>query len=154
MRAFHHSSVEVSSISKKKQKTKTKKQNSPLCFLVIFILFFPKKKTPHHHQYRHSLYQVGIWNWLIDWFYAPGLSCHTWGLHSLLGHTDSSDCGMQALSFGMWSLVPWPGIEPAPLALGPQSLNHGAAREIPGMYDLNDLEKSSKTCWILNKCRL
>ena len=53
-------------------------------------------------QYLHSLCQVGIFYLFI--FYAPGLSCHTWGLRSLLGHTDSSDCGMQALSFSMWSL--------------------------------------------------
>ena len=24
-------------------------------------------------------------------------------------------CGIQALSWGMWNLVPWPGIEPGPL---------------------------------------
>ena len=28
------------------------------------------------------------------------------------------------LSCGMWDLVPWPGIEPRPLALGAQSLSH------------------------------
>ena len=28
-------------------------------------------------------------------------------------------------------LVPWPGIEPAPLAVEAQSLNHFTAREVP-----------------------
>ena len=32
---------------------------------------------------------------------------------------------------GMWDLVPWPGIEPGPPALGVWSLNHRAAREAP-----------------------
>ena len=30
----------------------------------------------------------------------------------------------------MWDLVPWPGIEPGPPALGAQSLNHWATREV------------------------
>ena len=31
----------------------------------------------------------------------------------------------------MWDLVPWPGIEPGPPALGAQSLSHWTARETP-----------------------
>ena len=31
----------------------------------------------------------------------------------------------------MWDLVPQPGIKPVPPALGAQSLNHGATREVP-----------------------
>ena len=30
----------------------------------------------------------------------------------------------------MWALVPWPGIEPGPSALGVQSLSHWATREL------------------------
>ena len=33
-------------------------------------------------------------------------------------------CGMQALSCGMWDLVPKSGIRPRPPELGAQSLNH------------------------------
>ena len=33
----------------------------------------------------------------------------------------------------MWDLVPWPGIEPGPLALGTWSLNHWTTREVPWM---------------------
>ena len=33
-------------------------------------------------------------------------------------------CGMRALSCSMRDLVPWPGIEPRPPALGARSLNH------------------------------
>ena len=35
------------------------------------------------------------------------------------------------LSFGMWDLVPWPGIESAPPALGVKSLSHWTTREAP-----------------------
>ena len=40
-------------------------------------------------------------------------------------------CGIQTLSFGMWDLVPWPGIEPGPPALGVKSLSHWTTREVP-----------------------
>ena len=36
------------------------------------------------------------------------------------------------LSFGMWDLVPWPGIEPMAPAPGAQSLSHWTTREVPG----------------------
>ena len=35
------------------------------------------------------------------------------------------------LSCGMWDLVPRPGIEPRPPALGTWSLSHGTTREVP-----------------------
>ena len=38
-------------------------------------------------------------------------------------------CGL--LSYGMWDLVPRPGIEPRPPALGAQSLNHWTTSEVP-----------------------
>ena len=41
----------------------------------------------------------------------------------------------------MWYLVPWPGIEPWPSALGAQSLSHWTTREVPRMHTLQ---------WILN----
>ena len=34
----------------------------------------------------------------------------------------------------MWDLVPWPGIEPGPPALGAQSLTHCATREVPRCF--------------------
>ena len=40
-------------------------------------------------------------------------------------------CGMRTLSWGMWDLVPWPGVEPRPPALGVWSLTHCATRESP-----------------------
>ena len=38
---------------------------------------------------------------------------------------------MLGLSCGMWDLVPWPGIEPGPPALGVLSLGHWTTREVP-----------------------
>ena len=35
------------------------------------------------------------------------------------------------LSCDMWGLVPWPGIEPLPPALGALSLSHWTTREVP-----------------------
>ena len=40
--------------------------------------------------------------------------------------------GMPDFSFSMWNLVPQPGIEPRPLALGVQSLSHWTSRKDPG----------------------
>ena len=36
----------------------------------------------------------------------------------------------------MWDLVPQPGIEPGPPALGAQSLSHRTVREVPNKYFL------------------
>ena len=38
---------------------------------------------------------------------------------------------LHTLSFGMWDLVPWPGIEPGPPTLGAQSLRHCTPKEVP-----------------------
>ena len=40
-------------------------------------------------------------------------------------------CGMQVFSCSMRNLVPWPGIEPRPPALGAQSHSHWTTREAP-----------------------
>ena len=38
---------------------------------------------------------------------------------------------MWTLCCSMWDLVPWPGIEPRPLALGVQNLSHWTTRKAP-----------------------
>ena len=47
------------------------------------------------------------------------------------------------LSCGLWGLVPWPGIEPGPPALGAWSLSHWTAREVP------DISLKSVKCIIV-----
>ena len=39
--------------------------------------------------------------------------------------------GLCTLSWGLWDLVPWPGREPRPLALGTLSLSHWTTVEVP-----------------------
>ena len=34
----------------------------------------------------------------------------------------------------MWDLVPWPGIEPRPLALRVQSLTHWTTSKVPAIF--------------------
>ena len=38
---------------------------------------------------------------------------------------------MPGLNCGMWDIVPPPGIESTPLALGAQGLSHWTTREVP-----------------------
>ena len=45
-------------------------------------------------------------------------------------------CSMRTLSCGMWDLVPKPGIEPGPPALGARSLRHWTTREVPTPFFL------------------
>ena len=52
-------------------------------------------------------------------------------------------CCMQTLSWGMWDLVPWPGIKPGPPALQAWSLSHWTTREVPKMYSFTVVEARS-----------
>ena len=47
--------------------------------------------------------------------------------------------GMRTLSYGMWDLVPQPGIKPRPPALGVWCLSHWTTREVLRAYTLNML---------------
>ena len=64
---------------------------------------------------------------------VPGLGYGRWDLLSSLWH-------VVIFSWGMWDLVPWPGMELEPSALGAWSLSHW---KVP-MFSLLK-EKSSKT---------
>ena len=61
---------------------------------------------------------------LFIYLAALGLSYGTWDFWSLAA-------GMQTLGCGMWILVPRPGMEPRPSALGAWSLSHWITREVP-----------------------
>ena len=53
-------------------------------------------------------------------------------LHRILVATSKIfTCVMQTLTYSMWDLVPWPGFEPGPPALGAQSLSHWTSRKVP-----------------------
>ena len=51
----------------------------------------------------------------------------------LLGHSamQNLNCGMQTLSYGMWDLAAWPGIESWPPALGMHCVSHWTTRKAP-----------------------
>ena len=54
-----------------------------------------------------------------------------WGFFCLfVVFFDCISCGMRNLSCGLWDLVPWPGLEPGPPALGARSLSHQTTREV------------------------
>ena len=48
-------------------------------------------------------------------------------------------CGIHTLSYGVWDLVPQPGIESRPPALGMQSLSHWTTREVPDVTEISEL---------------
>ena len=68
----------------------------------------------------------------------PGLSCGTRDVRASLQHAGS-------FVKGMWSLAPWPGIEPKPLAMGAWSLSHWTTREVP-LLQLFILELNCAEC--------
>ena len=101
-------------------------QFSQVFSMRIFFLFF---------------FNIYLFIWLPQVLVAAcGIfSCSMWTLR----------CGMLAFSCSMWILVPWPGIEPGPPALGAWSLNCWTIREVPSMRifkGIKELKESSKEC--------
>ena len=66
---------------------------------------------------------------------APGLSCGMQYLFSLVAACGLlvGACGLLAVAC-LWDLVPRPGIEPGPPALGMQSLTHWTTREVRHVF--------------------
>ena len=81
-----------------------------------------------------------------------GLSCGTWDLHCSMRDLLVAACRLLAVACGllvvacMWDLVPRPGIELRPPALGAWSLTHWTTREVPKASFEGD---NSFTCEIL-----
>ena len=103
--------------------------------IYIFIwLFIEKAMVPHSSTLA----------WKIPWMEEPGglLSLgsprvrHDWSdLAAWLFWVLVAACRIFGCS--TWDLVPWPGIEPGPPALGAQSLSLWAARKVPKKIYLN-----------------
>lgn len=55
----------------------------------------------------------------------------TWLYRVLVAVCRIFSCSMQTLSWGTWDLIPRPGLEPGPPALGAWSLIHWTTREVP-----------------------
>ena len=80
-----------------------------------------------------------IFKYLFIYLAAPGLSCGTWDLHC--GMRDLLVVACELFSCSMWDLVPWPGIEPGPPALGAWSLSHWTTREVLGAFTSAQAER-------------
>ena len=98
------------------------------CCLRACIQFADKQTAQKGGQDPPPLVSTSARGWdffffniyLFIYLAAPGLSCSTRDLR----------CSIQALSCDMRDLVPRPGIEPRPPALGVQILNHWTTREV------------------------
>ena len=85
----------------------------------------------------HGIFQARILKWVAfsysrgssqskDWTHVSWISCiDRW----ILYHWASWEA--QGLSCSMWNQVPWPGIEPGPLALWAQNLSHWTTIGVP-----------------------
>ena len=77
---------------------------------------------------------------------APRLSCNMQGL--LLRHADSL-VACRVFGCGMYDLVPCPGIEPRPPALGVWYLSHWTTRKVPACPGLNLNGEEDLSLWIM-----
>ena len=108
-------------------------RHHPSFFLVLILLgalwyimypFF--SSCLEDFGYQQFEYEVPICFFLLIFIYLFGC------MGSYLQQVSSLVVACEFLVVtGMWDLVPWPGIEPEPPALGAQSLIHCATREIP-----------------------
>ena len=71
-----------------------------------------------------------IYTYIHMYLALLGLSFGTQDLQPSLQHVGSLAVACE-LSVGMWDLVPLPGAESQPPALGAWSLSHWATREVP-----------------------
>ena len=107
-----------------------------LCLKMFLYMLLPPTRMSWIHFYFLAKAMMESWHphgglfRNIHWFI-----CLPWVLVVACGifHCDLGGfgCGMWALSWGMWDLVPWSGMEPGPLALGAQSLSHWTTRGVP-----------------------
>ena len=120
----------------KKQKKVSEMCYSRETFLLFVILLFENTFTEIQFTYRkiypfkvyksmtlvHLEYTNITKTWIQNFFFL--FKIFIWLLQVLV-----AECGI--FSCSTWDLVPWPGIEPGPPALGAQSLSHWTTREIP-----------------------
>ena len=68
---------------------------------------------------------------LLRHFLKKKIYVFTWLFWVLVAACRIFSHSMLTLSWGMWDLVPWPGITPRPPALGLRGLSHWTPREVP-----------------------
>ena len=102
---------------------------------------FVHTPSPHLcHPLDHLIHLTSItstWTTKLSCLRSPHISFCTWHLKILFFFFFFKDylllfiLSAQGLSCNMWDLVPWPGVEPRPPALGAWSLSHWSTREVP-----------------------
>ena len=84
----------------------------PICVLICSFLLSPELLATNHSSFYFSVVFIKLKKFFkilkITYLAVPGLSCGSWDL----------------------LIVPCPGIEPKPPALGAQSLSHWTAKEV------------------------
>ena len=87
------------------------------------------------YLYSSSIYRTAQFFqniYYFDYLAVLGLN-HVWGTFDLPCAPEGSFiCGIWALRYRIWDLVPWPVIQPRPPALGAWSHTHWTTREVPG----------------------
>ena len=110
-------------------------ETSSLSHSVVFLYFFALISGDGFPQARFGLCAIVGWplseqQGALEWFFkhvfiwlslVSVAACRIFSLWAA--------CGI--FSCSMWDLVPWPGIEPGPLALGAQSLSDWTIRKSP-----------------------
>ena len=119
-----------------------------LILVLPFITFVTLCTLPNLWASLGFLYIIFIWllQVLVVAHGIIDLPCGMWTLC----------CGLWIHSCDTWDLVPWPGIEPGPPALGVWSLSHWTTREIPSLLHVSTVKEREKqylSHWILLKIR-
>ena len=104
------------------------------CFSFRILYFYLAKSEMTH--YSDSSAAVMHWTWvggLPTWPWRLEKTFMNWIIHRLVFFFFKHlfIWLSPGLCCGTWDLVPWPGIEPRPPALGAGHLTHWAAREVP-----------------------
>ena len=81
----------------------------------------------HYHWKLNTIF-IYLFIYLFIW------SCCVFGVADGIF---SLRCDMWTLACGRWDLVPWPGIEPGPPALGTWSLSHRTTRKSQDILNLD-----------------
>ena len=95
---------------------------SPLHSILVNFKSFESKVKVKLLAMRNIVLLCFLKNIYFICLASPNLCCAL-GLFGLLETWRIFSCGM-------WDLVPWPGIEPGPFALGAQSLNHWTTKTL------------------------
>ena len=96
--------------------------STPSFPLLLHTLVVINEPILIHYHYLQSTVCIKVHTscYIFLWVFKNA-DLFTWLYQGFAAVCRIFSCGMQTLSCSMWGLVPWPGIEPRPLALRVQS---------------------------------